>query len=236
VEFDQVMEPSEGEKQTMAFSMTQVYTVKKADAKETELEQKVSDYKIAEKTGEPIRQSLSGMLDNLKSKPVAVVVRANGELKGRGAQASMTGAPGGGGFMGLVLPKKPLATGLSWTHSQDLLGERNRGPEMKNTMLKTTFTVKSVDSAKGTALIAFKTSGAPEGRQTAKMPAQEGQEPKEIKISSRTQIAAEGTMTVRLKDMVVTRQDVKTTVNVEQTTDGRSQKMSMRQTQKSTLL
>jgi hypothetical protein len=236
VEMDQVMEPSEGPKQSMAFSMTQVYTVKRAGGNEAELEQKISDYQIAEKTDEPMRQSISRFLDGMKGKPVAVVVKANGEMKGRGAGGSLTSLPGGGGFMGLVLPKKPLAAGLTWSHSQDLSSAGQQGVEMKNAALKTNFTVRSIDPAKGTALIAFKTTGSPETNSTMKMPAQEGQEAREIKITSRTQISAEGTMTVRIKDFVVVGQNLKTTMSVDQTMDGRSQKMTMRQTQKSSLL
>lgn len=87
-------------------------------------------------------------------------------VKGSKAQAMSAGIDTDTGFFGISYPKKPVQIGDTWTHTFDFksaagpLGSMGNA-KWKDSDITTVFTLKSVDTNAGTAVIGISAKGAP---------------------------------------------------------------------------
>jgi hypothetical protein len=231
---------AQGTSQHIEYDITQVYDVKKSAGTEVELEQKVTDVKVGTGTTDSVKQSVTGMMDAMKQRTVPIVVKPNGQFKGRslGAQMSQGGGLASDTFTGIIFPTKPVKIGDTWTHERDMKDAGAPGDvEWKNSVVKTVFTFKSFDAAKGIAQITFTSNGKPSSTQTMTMPPQaEGAEPVKMTMSNSMDMKVTGTVWVRIKDGVTTKLDTSATIKMANTANGRSQNMDVVQKQTMTLL
>lgn len=101
-------------------------------------------------------------------------------LKGTKAQASQAGIDTDSGFFGISYPEKAVKPGDTWSHTFDFksaIGAMGpmKGTTWKDSDITTVFTLKSVDSGAGTAVIAISAKGSPAmTMSTAGMPQPKG--------------------------------------------------------------
>lgn len=126
--------------------------------------------------------------------------------KGDKMQAMAVGVDSSTGFLGLTYPEKALNLGDTWSHSVDyksVFGAMGQMASAKWTSsnVTTKFTLKSIDTTKGTAVIGIAASGNPSFSmklgEIAKGAEKDAKMPAEMKMSFK--ISGSGTATVDLK-------------------------------------
>ncbi len=231
---------AQGTTQNIEYDITQVYAVKKMAGEEVELEQKVTAVEVGKGTTDSMKQSVTGMMDAMKNRTIPIVVKPSGQFKGRNPMAQMTA---GGGmasdtFTGVIFPAKAVKVGESWSHEKDLK-ESGGSAEIvwKNSVVKTVYTLKSFDAAKGIAEISFTINGKPSSTQTMTMPPQsEGASPQQMTMSNSMEMKVTGTAWVRIKDGVTTKLDTSAAIKMSTGANGQSQKADIVQRQTMTLI
>lgn len=137
-------------------------------------------------------------------------VDSRGNVSGeRGGMAGAFGGLESIGLMGLIYPSKAVRIGESWSSTVDMsklntpLGGMPGETTWKNSGLKATYTLKSINEGAGTADISFRYAGAP--KITFKLPNMGnrgggggGQMPREMSIDLK--LNTTGTIRVSLKD------------------------------------
>lgn len=126
--------------------------------------------------------------------------------KGDRMQAVAAGIDSDTGFFGISYPSKAVNAGDTWTHEFDFKNAIGAFGPMKdanwsNSMIVTTFTLKSVDAAAGTAVIGISANGSPSMSMKMGTPpkgAEKAKLPSEMKMNFK--VSGTGTATVELKN------------------------------------
>ncbi|MBS1721579.1 MAG: hypothetical protein JSS66_01085 [Armatimonadetes bacterium] len=127
-------------------------------------------------------------------------------IKGTREQAMLAGIDSNTGFFGISYPENAVKVGDSWSHTydfKDLIGAMGSmpGANWKDSSVKTEFTLKSVDTAAGIAVLTITSAGSPSV--TIKMPSggatktSKPEAPKEVSLNF--SVAGSGTATIELK-------------------------------------
>lgn len=125
--------------------------------------------------------------------------------KGDRMQAVAAGIDSDTGFFGISYPDKAVNPGDTWTHEFDFKNAIGAFGPMKdaswsNSMIVTTFTLKSIDQASGTAVIGISANGSPSMSMKTGAPpkgAEKAKIPSEMKMNFK--VSGSGTATVDLK-------------------------------------
>ena len=123
---------------------------------------------------------------------------------GSKAQASQAGIDMDTGFFGISYPDKELKPGDTWTHTFDFRDSMGQMPQMSgakwtNQVVTTKFTLKSVDTASGTAAITIAIDATPSMSMKVDLPNKDGKGSTPNEMKMKFHVVASGTARVDMK-------------------------------------